>query len=209
MRGAICCTGCAAEFQSDNEASRCPNLENFGCAGGCARAIPWRCCSGFSHGLRTTRLRLEERSPRLGWQFARLPPAICRKTGNSPYTRNPLYLGSSLLAAGFAVTGDSWADAALVIGYFAVFYYAVMRNEEADLRRRFGPAFEEYSSNVPLFLPQFASRRGGAWRTLPSPTKTFSWALYRRNREYNALIGTLIGIGMLWVRMWLHWRWGR
>ena len=130
-------------------------------------------------------------------------------SGPYAYTRNPLYLGSSLLAAGFAVTGDSWADAALVIGYFAVFYYAVMRNEEADLRRRFGPAFEEYSSNVPLFLPQFASRRGGAWRTLPSPTKTFSWALYRRNREYNALIGTLIGIGMLWVRMWLHWHWGR
>jgi len=125
-------------------------------------------------------------------------------SGPYAYTRNPLYLGSSLLAAGFAVAGSSWADGAMVIAYFAVFYYAVMRNEEADLRRRFGPAFDEYSANVPLFLPQFASRKGGVWRTPPPPTKSFSWTLYRRNREYNALIGTVIGIGLLWVRMWLH-----
>jgi Phospholipid methyltransferase len=128
-------------------------------------------------------------------------------SGPYAYTRNPLYLGSSLLAAGFAVAGGWWADAALVIGYFAVFYYAVMRNEEADLRRRFGPAFDEYSANVPLFLPQLASRKSGAWKMLPPP-KAFSGALYRRNREYNALIGTLIGIGLLWVRMWLRRRWG-
>ncbi|HVB87907.1 MAG TPA: isoprenylcysteine carboxylmethyltransferase family protein [Candidatus Dormibacteraeota bacterium] len=130
-------------------------------------------------------------------------------SGLYAYTRNPLYLGSSLLAVGFAVTGSSWADGALVIGYFAVFYYAVIRNEEADLRRRFGPAFDEYSANVPLFLPQFALPQSGVWKTLPPPTKTFSWALYRRNREYNALIGTLIGIGLLWVRMWLHGHWVR
>lgn len=129
-------------------------------------------------------------------------------TGPYAYTRNPLYLGSSLLAAGFAVAGSSWADGALVIAYFAVFYYAVMRNEEADLRRRFGAAFEDYSSNVPLFFPRIASRKSGVWRTLPPPTKAFSWTLYRRNREYNALIGTAIGIGLLSVRMWLHWHWG-
>ena len=130
-------------------------------------------------------------------------------SGPYAYTRNPLYLGSSLLAVGFAVAGASWADGALVIGYFALFYYAVMRNEEADLRRRFGPAFDEYASRVRLFLPWFASRPDEAWRTLSPPAKTFSWALYRRNREYNALIGTLAGIGLLWARMWLHYRWGR
>jgi protein-S-isoprenylcysteine O-methyltransferase Ste14 len=129
---------------------------------------------------------------------------------SGPYavTRNPLYLGSSLLAVGFAIAGGSWADAAIVIAYFAVFYYAVMRAEEAELYRRFGPAFEEYASRVPLFLPRLASRPGGVWRSLPPATKKFSWDLYFRNREYNALIGTLLGIGLLWVRMWLHWHWG-
>ncbi|MGH9740281.1 MAG: methyltransferase family protein [Candidatus Acidiferrales bacterium] len=128
---------------------------------------------------------------------------------SGPYavTRNPLYLGSALLAAGFAIAGGSWADGALVIAYFAVFYYAVMRNEESDLRQRFGTAFEDYAVRVPLFFPRHSSRSGASQTSIAA--NTFSWALYQRNREYNALIGTLVGIGLLWVRMWLHWHWGR
>ena len=64
-------------------------------------------------------------------------------TGPYAVTRNPLYFGSAFLAAGFIIAGDSlWAG--LIVGvYFAVFYYAVIRNEEADLRRRFGAAFDD------------------------------------------------------------------
>jgi protein-S-isoprenylcysteine O-methyltransferase Ste14 len=129
---------------------------------------------------------------------------------SGPYTltRNPLYLGSSLMAVGFAVAGGWWADGALVIAYFAVFYYAVMRNEEADLRKRFGAAFDEYASRVPLFFPRIAPRESSAIQAGQPAAKSFSWALYRRNREYNALVGTLIGIGLLCVRMWLRWHWG-
>lgn len=43
-------------------------------------------------------------------------------SGPYAYTRNPLYLGSSLLAAGFAVAGGSWADGALVIGYLSLIH---------------------------------------------------------------------------------------
>lgn len=127
-----------------------------------------------------------------------------------PYalTRNPLYLGSSLMAVGFAVAGGWWADGALVIAYFAVFYYAVMRNEEADLRKRFGVAFDEYASHVPLFFPRVAPRQSGRSRAEHREGKSFSWALYLRNREYKALVGTLIGIVLLCVRMWLRWHWG-
>ncbi|MGH9563442.1 MAG: methyltransferase family protein, partial [Terracidiphilus sp.] len=132
---------------------------------------------------------------------------------SGPYavTRNPLYLGSSLLAAGFAIAGGSWADGAMVVAYFAVFYYAVMRNEESDLRKRFGTTFDDYAARVPLFIPRYSRRysaRFGAHTRTPAATK-FSWALYRRNREYNALVGTILGLGLLWVRMWLHWHWGR
>lgn len=130
---------------------------------------------------------------------------------SGPYaaTRNPLYFGSALLAAGFAVAGGSWADAAIVIAYFAVFYYAVMRNEEEDLRARFGAAFDEYAARVPLFFPRPPARRDPASPASASPATKFSWVLYRRNREYNALIGTIIGLGLLWLRMWLHGRFGR
>src|SRR6201981_1435838 len=50
----------------------------------------------------------------------------------APYavTRDPLYLGSAILAAGFVVASHSWIAGSLVSLYFGIFYYAVMRNEE-------------------------------------------------------------------------------
>jgi hypothetical protein len=130
-------------------------------------------------------------------------------TGPYAVTRNPLYFGSALLAGGFAIAGGSWMDGAMVVAYFAVFYYAVMRNEEADLQLRFGVEFDDYAARVPLFFPRYAARSGRTSTKNIPPDKRFSWALYRRNREYKALIGSLAGIGFLWVRMWLHWHWGR
>jgi protein-S-isoprenylcysteine O-methyltransferase Ste14 len=129
-------------------------------------------------------------------------------TGPYAVTRNPLYLGSALLAAGFAVAGGSWADGAMVAIYFAVFYYAVMRNEEEGLRKRFGAAFEAYAARVPLFFPRYSAPVTSGSGAIP-PSKRFSWKLYRRNREYNALIGTMVGLALLWLRMWLHRHFGR
>jgi protein-S-isoprenylcysteine O-methyltransferase Ste14 len=82
-------------------------------------------------------------------------------TGPYARTRNPLYLGSAILAAAFVVAGHSPAAGALVGIYFATFYLAVMRNEEEDLRGRFGPEFEEYAARVPLFFPQSRVPRTG------------------------------------------------
>jgi len=123
-------------------------------------------------------------------------------------TRNPLYLGSAFLAAGFIIAGCSlWAG--LLVGvYFVVFYYAVMRNEEEDLRKRFGAAFGEYAARVPLFVPSLSD--SGAELSLPTgaPARIFSWTQYRQNREYQALIGTIAGLGVLCLRMWIRRRLG-
>jgi len=128
-------------------------------------------------------------------------------TGPYAHTRNPLYFGSAFIAAGFAIAGHSWIAGLFVIAYFAVFYTAVMRNEENDLRSRFGAVFNAYSASVPLFFPCIAARR----TTLPQssrPARTFSWPQYRRNREYNALIGTVAGLAVMWLRMWIRARFG-
>jgi protein-S-isoprenylcysteine O-methyltransferase Ste14 len=119
-----------------------------------------------------------------------------------PYarTRNPLYFGSAILAAGFVIAGRSIWGAILVGAYFTIFYYAVIRNEEADLRKRFGAPFEEYAGRVPLFFPALLARFPGDAR--------FSSAQYVRNREYKALIGTLLGVAVMWVRMYLRHRFG-
>jgi protein-S-isoprenylcysteine O-methyltransferase Ste14 len=128
-------------------------------------------------------------------------------TGPYAVTRNPLYLGSSLLAAGFIIAGYSlWAG--LVVGlYFAVFYYAVIRNEEADLLRTFGAQFEDYATRVPLFFPR-PRVRSDEISTARSPENSFSWPQYKRNREYQALLGAVAGLVVVWGRMWLRTHYG-
>jgi protein-S-isoprenylcysteine O-methyltransferase Ste14 len=121
-------------------------------------------------------------------------------------TRNPLYLGSAILAVGFIIAGHSVWAGLLVAIYFSVFYYAVMRNEEEDLRAKFGAAFQAYAASVPLFFPNVFS--AGKPPAEGRPQKTFSWQQYRRNREYKALIGTVGALGIVWLRMWLRSRYG-
>jgi len=128
-------------------------------------------------------------------------------TGPYGRTRNPLYFGSSLLAVGFALAGNSWIAGLLVVAYFAIFYTAVMRNEESDLRTRFGVVFNDYAARVPLFFPRITVPRAESSATSPS-AKTFSWAQYRRNREYQALLGTLAGLGVMCFRVWIRSRLG-
>jgi len=128
-------------------------------------------------------------------------------TGPYARVRNPLYLGSAFLAAGFVIAGASWWAATLVAAYFGIFYPAVMRNEEADLRASFGAPFDEYAAHVPLFFPRLI----GAGHGPPAAGSTggnFSWAQYQRNREYQALIGMIAGLVALWLRMWLRLRFG-
>lgn len=125
---------------------------------------------------------------------------------NGPYAymRNPLYFGSALLAAGFVVAGLSWIAGILVGAYFAVFYYAVMRNEEEDLRLRFGDTFDDYAARVPLFFPRWPTRSAPS----ASANERFSRTQYLKNREYKAGVGTMAGLGLLCLRMWLRTRWG-
>ena len=128
--------------------------------------------------------------------------------GPYAHTRNPLYFGSAFLAAGFIVAGRSWWAGGIVGAYFAIFYYAVMCNEESDLRARYGDAFNQYAARVPLFFPRITAARTNQSSNARPGTK-FCWARYRRNREYQALVGALAGLGIVWVRMWIHMRFRR
>jgi protein-S-isoprenylcysteine O-methyltransferase Ste14 len=121
---------------------------------------------------------------------------VLTTTGPYAYTRNPLYLGSAILAAGAVVAMRSWISAVILCGYFALVYSMVMKREEQELRTQHGAAFNEYARTVPLFLP----RRTPANLSSGSPG-TFSFAQYRRNREYRAAIGFLLFLTLLW-EMW-------
>lgn len=105
-------------------------------------------------------------------------------SGPYAYTRNPLYLGSLLIGVGFAVAARSWwIGGGLVVMFFAI-YLPVIRGEEQFLRSKF-PEFEEYSRGVPRMFPRIARWPGA------SGEGEFSFVLYRKHREYNALIGAV------------------
>jgi len=69
-------------------------------------------------------------------------------SGPYAYTRNPLYLGSLMLATGFAIAARSWWIVAIMIVMFAVIYVPVIAGEEQYLRRTF-PGYDDYARHVP------------------------------------------------------------
>ncbi len=77
--------------------------------------------------------------------------------GPYAYTRNPLYLGSLILAIGFAVASRSWWIVAGIVLLFFAIYLPVIRAEEVFLRQRF-PQFEHYARQVPRFFPRLFPR---------------------------------------------------
>jgi protein-S-isoprenylcysteine O-methyltransferase Ste14 len=121
------------------------------------------------------------------------------QTGPYAYTRNPLYLGSILIAAGFAVALLSWAVAAMLAAMFLIVYVPVIASEERFLRTTF-PDFDSYCRRVPRLLPRLTPAALAADKTEVSAGK-FSLDLYLRHREYNAAIGaSLLYLSLLLLR---------
>lgn len=114
-----------------------------------------------------------------------------------PYalTRNPLYLGSFVMALGVILAGQGYWLLPLFFAFFLVFYFPVMRAEEGDLFRAHGERFLEYSRRVPLFLPRWPASRG--------ESSTFLWSRVVRNREHRNSSSLLVVLAILVGRLWL------
>ncbi len=107
-------------------------------------------------------------------------------TGPYAHTRNPLYLGSMLMAAGFAVALLSWPVALVLAFGFAIIYVPVIASEERFLRATF-PGFDDYCQQVPRLIPRLTPAANSG-----AEAGSFSFSLYIRHREYNASIGALL-----------------
>jgi len=103
-------------------------------------------------------------------------------SGPYAYTRNPLYLGSLLIGAGFVMAARSWWIGLLLLVMFFAIYIPVIRGEEELLRQKF-PEFDEYARQVPRMFPRLG-HPGAQERS-----RAFSADLYRQHREYHALLG--------------------
>jgi protein-S-isoprenylcysteine O-methyltransferase Ste14 len=119
------------------------------------------------------------------------------RTGPYAHTRNPLYLGSTLIAAGFAVALLSWPVAIVLAVGFAVIYIPVIASEERFLRATF-PGFDSYCRQVPRLAPRLTPAR---FPSQSAGSGAFSFALYLKHREYNAGMGAaLLYLSLLYLR---------
>jgi phospholipid methyltransferase len=109
-------------------------------------------------------------------------------TSSGPYrfTRHPLYLGSSIMAIGVAIGCRSYVVTALVLIYMCSTLAAAIRSEEAFLRERFGDAYDAYAD-----------------ARAPHVERAFSVERVWRNKEYRALVGLALFLGLLALKMLL------
>ncbi len=101
-------------------------------------------------------------------------------TSSGPYRwfGHPLYVGSTIMAVGFAIAAGRALVAATVAIYMAVTIAAAIRHEEAFLRARFGAAYDTY--------------RQGA-----SSQRRFSLRQALANREHRAALGLIAAVLLL------------
>jgi len=120
--------------------------------------------------------------------------------GPYAFVRNPLYVGSFIIGIGCCAA--LWRRpvpvpvivlwAAFLLAYVIV-YPIKVKSEEAELRASLNGPYETYARRVPAFIPW----RGKVAELGP---QKFSRELYRRNREYQCILGSLAIIAFLAFR---------
>lgn len=116
-------------------------------------------------------------------------------TGPYAHTRNPLYFGSFLIAAGFAIAAH-WSLLLFVIAFFVLIYGPTIRDERLSIQARFPEAYGEWERNVPGFVP-----RPTPWRSSPGERGGFDMGLYMRHGEWRAALGYVAVLAYLILRM--------
>ncbi len=109
---------------------------------------------------------------------------VLAQSGPYALTRNPLYLGSFVMALGILVAGQGYWLLIPFGLFFVGVYYPVMKAEERELLHGHGEAFVSYAGRVPFFFPSFRNVMGGP--------RTFLWSRVIKNREHHTFAGLLL-----------------
>jgi len=92
---------------------------------------------------------------------------ILTVTGPYAHVKNPLYIGTILITAGFCILADNIYLLAAVTFAFCFHYIPYKKRIEGDrLKKIFGSQFEDYDQKVPDYIPQWVpySKEKGSWQ---------------------------------------------
>jgi protein-S-isoprenylcysteine O-methyltransferase Ste14 len=123
-------------------------------------------------------------------------------TGPYAHTRNPLYLGTFIMALGVALSTTSLWFLAVFVALYLLIYVPVMMAEADTLDRLFPIEFASYRSRVPMFLPRLRPVETEGIKVMGKPG--FSFAQYLKHREYRAAAGLLIIYALLALKLFLQ-----
>ena len=115
-------------------------------------------------------------------------------TGPYAHVRNPLYFGSFLLAAGFAIAAHPFLLVFVAL-FWALIYFPTMERERRNILARFPDTYPAFADNVPLFVPRVTP-----WRQPGVTGERWSPALYLKHREWQAALVYAAAIA------WIAWR---
>jgi len=108
-------------------------------------------------------------------------------TGPYAYVKNPLYIGSIFITAGFCILADNIYLLAAAFFMFCFHYIPYKKRVEGDrLKKIFGDKYEDYDQAVPEYLP----------RSTPYPHEKVSWQFkcFIENSEEGILLIIIAGI---------------
>jgi hypothetical protein len=122
--------------------------------------------------------------------------------GPYAHTRNPLYLGTFLMALGATLSVGAYGLTVIMAVVFFLNYHYVIQHEEAKLPSYFGEAYHQYCNLVPRFLPRWTSpERSELQRINPAPeVYRFSMSLANQNRAFEAyasFVALIAGMAVL------------
>lgn len=114
-------------------------------------------------------------------------------TGPYAYVKNPLYVGTILITAGFCIVAGNIYLLAAAMFMFCFHYIPYKKRVEGGrLRKIFGSAFDDYDLNVPEYIPRRSpySSRKASWQ----------WACFIENSEEGIALILLLGLALVLSR---------
>lgn len=128
--------------------------------------------------------------------------------GPYAFVRNPLYLGTYLMAIGTALAIHAWILLAASTVLFAIIYHYIILDEEIKLQGIFGAPYAKYCAAVPRFFPRLFPPMTPAPRTTLveiNPDEShlkFSSELATKNKAYEAYVSFLGLMGFVSLLAW-------